>query len=129
MEPSALDASIEQAMADFRRAREQAREIAERMNALSVTMSSPRNEISVTVGATGNLKGIEFHGTAFRGMAGAELSALIMAASAKATAAASQQLAKLGVPSVSDALSKIPENPTADDFLNLTGMNRLKRGQ
>ncbi|MCO8275487.1 YbaB/EbfC family nucleoid-associated protein [Actinoplanes sp. TRM 88003] len=79
-----LSARVEGLFAEFERQRSSLNEAQEKMREVSETATSPRREVSVTVGQNGTLTGIQFPTSAFRRMTPGELSTALMTTYAEA---------------------------------------------
>ncbi|MCM4083588.1 YbaB/EbfC family nucleoid-associated protein [Paractinoplanes hotanensis] len=79
-----LQGRMEGVLAEFERQRSNLAEVQRKMRDLSETATSPRREVSVTVGQNGVLTAIQFPSTAFRRMTPGELSSVLMATYADA---------------------------------------------
>ncbi|WP_127500457.1 YbaB/EbfC family nucleoid-associated protein [Actinoplanes solisilvae] len=95
---------IERLFADYQRQREGLAEMQRRMSEISASATSPRREITVTVGQNGVLKSIDFSNGAYRRMTPADLSAVVMATFAEAKEAAFDQAAKILAPMLPDGV-------------------------
>ncbi|MEU9348165.1 YbaB/EbfC family nucleoid-associated protein [Streptomyces sp. NPDC048278] len=77
--PSPNDDRIEELLAEYRDAREQAVETRRRINEVQATATAPRQVVKVTVGAQGQLAALEFPTAAYRNLPPKELSKVITA--------------------------------------------------
>ena len=94
------DRQIEQVLDDYQRQHSVMGEIHRQLQALTASAVSPRRELEVTVKHTGGVVSITFNGTAYRRMAGKELSALLMRTIATATEKAAAEAAELIAPTL-----------------------------
>lgn len=90
---------LEQLFQDYQSHRSRMADLAQQMQEVSGTATSPRRELTVTVKHNGGLSDIKFTGSAYRRMSPAELSELIMTtvteAKEKAADAAAEVLAPM----------------------------------
>ena len=93
-----MDDRIEQLFEDYQRQRDSLAETQRRMSEISATASSPRREVTVTVGQNGVMTDIQFSGSAYRRMAPADLTAAILATYADAKESVMQQAAAILAP-------------------------------
>jgi hypothetical protein len=93
-----MDDRIEQLFEDYQRQRDSLAETQRRMSEISATASSPRREVTVTVGQNGVMTDIQFSGSAHRRMAPADLTAAILATYADAKESVMQQAAAILAP-------------------------------
>ncbi|AEW92804.1 MULTISPECIES: YbaB/EbfC family nucleoid-associated protein [Streptomycetaceae] len=77
---SPYDEQIEELLAQYRDAREQASETRRRINEIEVTVTAPRQVVKVTVGAQGQVKALDFPTGAYRNLPPKDLSRVILAA-------------------------------------------------
>lgn len=75
-----LQGRMDGLLAEFERQRVALEELQREMRNLSETATSPRREVSVTVGQNGVVTDIQFPSSAFRRMTPGELSSVLMAA-------------------------------------------------
>ncbi|MGP4014274.1 YbaB/EbfC family nucleoid-associated protein [Saccharopolyspora sp. 5N708] len=120
-----LDAEIERAAAEYQRQRAELRTTAEQLERLSVTVTSTKREVTVTVGPRGELRDLKFPTAAYRSMAPAELAALVLRTAERAREQAGAKVAELMGPMLPTGLSPqaiargegLPEDPRDFDFL------------
>lgn len=74
---SQYDEAVEQLMADYHRQLDQLAEHQRKMSEVTATATSPRKQVSVTLGAQGQMVDLRFMNDAYRDMAPMELSNLI----------------------------------------------------
>jgi DNA-binding protein YbaB len=90
------------------------------MKAISVTVASPRREVEVTVNSTGGLTDLKFPTSAYRRLAPAELSALILDTLGQARSEAREESAALLTPLLPpgfNAKNLVSGEITVDDML------------
>lgn len=104
---SPYDEQVEELLAQYRQAREQAVDTQSRINEIEVTVTAPRKVVKVTVGAQGQVKALDFPTPAYRTMAPKDLSKVILATVEKARA---------------EALSKVTEVALGGMFGGADGM-------
>lgn len=92
--PSPYDERIEELLAQYRDAREQAADTWRRVNEIEATVTAPRKVVKVTVGAQGQVTALDFPTAAYRTMTPKDLSKAILTALEQAR---------------SEALSKVSE--------------------
>ncbi|MFJ9907453.1 YbaB/EbfC family nucleoid-associated protein [Streptomyces sp. NPDC101152] len=85
---SPYDQQIEELLAEYRDAREQAVETRRRINEVQATATAPRQVVKITVGAQGQVTALEFPTAAYRDLPPKELSRVIMATLEQARAQA-----------------------------------------
>ncbi|GAA1909043.1 YbaB/EbfC family nucleoid-associated protein [Streptantibioticus ferralitis] len=90
--PSPYDQQIEDLLAQYRDAREQAVDTRRRINEVEATVTAPRRAVKVTVGAQGQVTALEFPTNAYRTMAPKELSKLIVSTLQQARAQALEKV-------------------------------------
>ncbi|MEU9123881.1 YbaB/EbfC family nucleoid-associated protein [Streptomyces sp. NPDC048506] len=110
---SPYDERIEELLEEYRRQRQEAGELQQRLREISATGTAPRQTVKVTVGAQGELTGVEFPTGAYRRMAPAELTEAILGAARSAREAALAQAGEL-------MASHLPAEIPAVDFLQGT---------
>jgi len=122
---------IETLLGQYQERRRQAVEAQRKLRALSVTVTSAKREVSVTVGANGELTEVSFPSQSYRTLAPAELGSLLTktaaAARKKSTAAAVEilttifpdqpQLAEMHTGQL-DVADLLPEEPDLPEFLH-----------
>ncbi|SDT10258.1 YbaB/EbfC family nucleoid-associated protein [Actinoplanes derwentensis] len=91
---------VERLFAEYERQRGAMADMQRRMSEISVTVTSPRREVSVTVGQNGVLTGIDFPSGAHKRLTTADLTRLVMAAYTEAKEKALDQAAELLAPSL-----------------------------
>ncbi|MEV7739451.1 YbaB/EbfC family nucleoid-associated protein [Streptomyces sp. NPDC088921] len=91
------DQQLEDLLDRYRTKRAAATEAFSRINSISVTEVSRRGTVKVTVGARGDISALEFPTTAYRRMASAELSQVILDTLAKARTKALAEAASIGL--------------------------------
>ncbi|WDZ83743.1 YbaB/EbfC family nucleoid-associated protein [Micromonospora cathayae] len=79
-----FDDRIEELFAEYERQRSSLTELQERMREITASVTSPRREVTVTVGQNGVLTGIAFPTGAYRRMTPVELQAAILQTYAEA---------------------------------------------
>ncbi|MGQ4516490.1 YbaB/EbfC family nucleoid-associated protein [Streptomyces sp. DW26H14] len=104
---SSYDQQIEDLLADYRTAREQAVDVRRRINEIEATATAPRRSVKVTVGAQGQVTALEFPTNAFRTMAPKELSKVIVSTLEQARAKALEQV-------MESAIGPLPGGLTPD---------------
>ncbi|WFE28318.1 YbaB/EbfC family nucleoid-associated protein [Solwaraspora sp. WMMD791] len=77
---SAWDARIQQGMAEIRRYQEDLAQMQRSLQERSASVTTADRAMTVVVGAQGELKEIDFHGAAYRSMAGSDLARAILGA-------------------------------------------------
>ncbi|BCJ67306.1 YbaB/EbfC family nucleoid-associated protein [Polymorphospora rubra] len=94
----AFDDRIATLFAEYERQRDSVKELQERMSRVKASATSPRREVTVTVGQNGVLTDISFPTGAYRRMPPAELQATIMQTFAEAKEQVMEQAAELLAP-------------------------------
>lgn len=94
----AFDDRIETLFAEFERQRSSVRELQERMSKVKASATSPRREVTVTVGQNGVLTDISFPTGAYRRMSPTELQAVMMQTFTEAKEQVMEQAAELLAP-------------------------------
>jgi DNA-binding protein YbaB len=92
------DHRLETMFEEYQRQRLTLTELHQKIQAISVTASSPRREVEVTVNHGGSITDIKFTGTGYRRLAPKELSALIMHTIDEAKEQAAAESAELLAP-------------------------------
>ncbi|MFE4019623.1 YbaB/EbfC family nucleoid-associated protein [Streptomyces sp. NPDC059101] len=110
---SPYDERIEELLEEYRRQRQEAGELQQRLREISATGTAPRQTVKVTVGAQGELTGVEFPTGAYRRMAPAELTEAILDAARSARKEALIQAGEL-------MASRLPAEIPAVEFLQGT---------
>lgn len=111
---------LESLLGEYQRQRDSLAEMQRKMRALSATATSPRREVSVTVGQNGVLTDIRFPTGAHKRLTPADLTAVIMATHLEAKESVMEQAASLLAPMLPtgvDAHSLVRGNAGADAFL------------
>jgi hypothetical protein len=115
-----LHARMEGLFAEFERQRGNLNELQRKMREISETATSPRREVTVTVGQNGVITDIQFPSGAFRRMAPGELSAVLMAtygdAKEKVMARSAEMLQPL-LPDGTDAGALVRGTAGSDAYL------------
>ena len=93
-----FDGEVEALMEAYQRRRARTAELQQKIREISATAANPRQTIKVTVGAQGDLVGIEFPTDAYKRMAPKELVEAIMAVAADAKTQAQSALRELMQP-------------------------------
>jgi len=112
--------SIENLFEEYQRQRSSLTEMQAKMRALSATATSPRREVSVTVGQNGVLTDIKFPTPAYKRLAPADLTELIMSTFAEAKEDVMQQAAATLAPMMPagmDAQALVRGTAGAEAFL------------
>jgi DNA-binding protein YbaB len=102
---------IESLFEQYKKQREGFGALQQKMQAITVTTTSPRREVSVTVGHGGVVSDVSFPTGAYRRLAPAELTALIMQTMNAAKEQAQEQAAAIIAP-------MLPQGMNAKDLLN-----------
>jgi DNA-binding protein YbaB len=110
---SPYDDQIEELLAQYRDAREQAVESRGRINEVEATVTAPRQVVKVTVGAQGQVTGLDFPTAAYRNLPPKDLSKAILAAIEQARA---QAMAKV-VEALGDTMPGMPAGVSLTDML------------
>jgi DNA-binding protein YbaB len=106
-----LEKVLADALKDFEQKQSQFDERRQRMNALSASATAPRQVVSVTVGARGELTSLTFPTSAYKRMPPAELAAVILKTAEEARSQVMKQTAELLAPS-------LPAGVSAEELLN-----------
>ncbi|MEU6220124.1 YbaB/EbfC family nucleoid-associated protein [Streptomyces sp. NPDC047022] len=85
---SPYDEQVEELLAQYRQAREQAADTRIQINEIEATATAPRRVVKVTVGAQGQVKALDFPTPAYRTMTPKDLARVILATVEKARAEA-----------------------------------------
>ncbi|WP_194915204.1 YbaB/EbfC family nucleoid-associated protein [Catenulispora rubra] len=93
-----FDGEVEALMEAYQRRRARTAELQQKIREISATASNPRQTVKVTVGAQGDLVGIEFPTDAYKRMAPKELVEAIMSVAAEAKTQAQSALRELMQP-------------------------------
>lgn len=94
---SPYDQQIEDLLAQYRDAREQAVDTRRRIGEVEATVTAPRRSVKITVGAQGQVKALDFPTAAYRTMAPKELSKLIISTLEQARAQALEKVMEVGI--------------------------------
>jgi DNA-binding protein YbaB len=89
---------IEELTEEYEKARAHTGELRREISELTASATAPRETVRVTVGAQGDVRSIEFRGSAYKRMAPAELSAAVMATISQAKDKAQRKLSELMAP-------------------------------
>jgi DNA-binding protein YbaB len=89
---------IEHLFEEYQRQRDNLGEMQRKMSEISASATSPRREVTVTVGQNGVLTDIQFSTGAYRRMTPADLTAVVMATFAEAKEAALGEAARILAP-------------------------------
>ncbi|WJK43728.1 YbaB/EbfC family nucleoid-associated protein [Solwaraspora sp. WMMA2056] len=100
-----FDDHIEKLFAEYQRQRSNVLDLQERMSKIKATATSPRREVTVTVGQNGVLTDIAFPTGAYRRMPPAELQATILQTFAEAKELVMEQAADLLAPLLPDGMN------------------------
>ncbi len=92
---SPYDEQIEELLAEYRDAREQAAETRRRINEVQATVTAPRQVVKITVGAQGQVTALDFPTAAYRNLPPKELSKVIMATLEQARAQALSKVSEV----------------------------------
>jgi DNA-binding protein YbaB len=103
--PSPYDEQIEELLAEYRDAREQAVETRRRINEVQATATAPRQVVKITVGAQGQVTALEFPTAAYRNLPPKELSKVIMATLEQARAQALSAVSEVTLGRLLDGVS------------------------
>lgn len=95
---------VESLLAEYQRQRNRLTELQETMRGLSATATSPRREVSVTVGQNGVVTDIQFPTGAYRRLTPNDLTRLLMATYAEAKDDVMDQAASVLQPMLPDGL-------------------------
>ncbi|MCE7006378.1 YbaB/EbfC family nucleoid-associated protein [Kibdelosporangium philippinense] len=95
---SSLEEQLQQAFDEFERRRGVAVDIHRQLAEIEVTVTAPRNVVSVTVGQHGQVRSVQFPTTAYRRLTPSELAATVMDTIAKAQAESRDKMAELMAP-------------------------------
>ncbi|MBY8886060.1 YbaB/EbfC family nucleoid-associated protein [Streptomyces sp. PTM05] len=105
---SPYDEQVENLLARYREAREQAADTRRHINETEATVTAPRKVVKVTVGAQGQVTALDFPTAAYRTMTPKDLSRTVLTALEQAR---SQALSKVAEVALSGMLGGVP---TAD---------------
>jgi DNA-binding protein YbaB len=89
---------IEHLFEEYQRQRDNLGDMQRQLSAISASATSPRREVTVTVGQNGVLTDIQFSNSAYRRMTPADLTAVVMATFAEAKEAALEEAARILAP-------------------------------
>ncbi|MFD7917706.1 YbaB/EbfC family nucleoid-associated protein [Streptomyces sp. NPDC059740] len=104
------DQQIEDLLAEYRDAREQAADTRQQINDIKVTVTAPRQVVKVTVGAQGQVLALDFPTAAYRNLAPKDLSRVICTALEQARAKALSQVMEM-------TIGKLPKGVTPADMV------------
>ncbi|MEU7041788.1 YbaB/EbfC family nucleoid-associated protein [Streptomyces varsoviensis] len=104
------DQQIEDLLAEYRDAREQAVDTRRQINEIQATATAPRQVVKATVGAQGQVLALDFPTGAYRNMAPKDLSRVIRATLDQARAKALSQVMEV-------AVERLPEGMTPVDMV------------
>ncbi|GAA2713722.1 YbaB/EbfC family nucleoid-associated protein [Actinoplanes palleronii] len=96
---------IEQLFAEYQRQRDNLADMQRKMSEISASATSPRREVTVTVGQNGVLTDIQFANGTYRRMTPSDLTAVVMTTFAEAKEAAMDQAAQILAPMLPDGLN------------------------
>lgn len=99
-----MDDRIEQLFEEYQRKRDTLAETQRQMSAISATASSPRREVTITVGQNGVLTDVQFANSAYRRMSPTDLSAAILSTYTDAKEDAMRQAADILAPLLPDGV-------------------------
>ncbi|MEU8718505.1 YbaB/EbfC family nucleoid-associated protein [Streptomyces sp. NPDC048663] len=92
---SSYDREIEELLAGYGRQRDQAFESRQQINAVTATVTAPRQVVRVTVGAQGQITDLDFPTGAYRNMAPKDLARVVRATVDKARAEALKKVTEV----------------------------------
>ncbi|MFE7122110.1 YbaB/EbfC family nucleoid-associated protein [Streptomyces sp. NPDC057654] len=104
------DQQIEDLLAEYRDAREQAVDTRRQINEVQATVTAPRQVVKATVGAQGQVLALDFPTGAYRNMAPKDLSRVIRTTLDQARAKALSQVMEV-------AVERLPEGMTPVDMV------------
>ncbi|WP_326782854.1 YbaB/EbfC family nucleoid-associated protein [Streptomyces sp. NBC_00151] len=90
-----FDDQIAELLADYQRERENVMDLQQKLASVSCSAAAPRNTVKVTVGAQGDISGLEFPTKAYRKMTPKELADAILKAVSDARNKAKIEVAEL----------------------------------
>lgn len=93
---------IERLFEEYQRQRDNLADMQRRMSEISASATSPRREVTVTVGQNGVLTDIQFSNGAYRRMTPADLTAVVMATFNEAKEAAFEEATRILAPMLPD---------------------------
>ena len=111
---------VEGFLNEYQQHRDSLTELMRKMRDISVTATSPRREVAVTVGQTGTLIDIRFPTSAHKRLTRNDLTTLIMETFAEAKEQAAEQAATILAPAMPDGMdvqSLVRGTAEADTFL------------
>ncbi len=94
---SPFDEQVEELLAQYRQACEQAVDSRRQINEIEATVTAPRKVVKVTVGAQGQVKAVDFPTSAYRTMAPKELAKVILATLETARAQALSKVSEVAL--------------------------------
>jgi DNA-binding protein YbaB len=95
---------LEQLFAEYQRQRDGLADMQRRMSEISASATSPRREVTITVGQNGVLTDIQFANGAYRRMTPSDLTAVVMATFQEAKEAAFEEAARILAPMLPDGV-------------------------
>jgi DNA-binding protein YbaB len=95
---------IERLFEEYQRQRDNLADMQRRMSEISASATSPRREVTVTVGQNGVLTDIQFSNGAYRRMTPTDLTAVVMATFNEAKEAAFEEATRILAPMVPDGV-------------------------
>jgi DNA-binding protein YbaB len=95
---------LERLFDEYRRQRDNLADMQRRMAAISASATSPRREVTVTVGQNGVLTDIQFANGAYRRMTPSDLTAVVMSTFRDAKEAALEEAARILAPMLPDGV-------------------------
>lgn len=113
---SSLQDQLEQALAEYRQTRADLTAMQAKLAEMSVTATAPRNVVSVTADAHGQITGIAFPSNAYKNMAPLELANAVRDTVHKAQTMAREQMTELVEPMMPAGMSMRGKEPGKIDF-------------
>ncbi|HUQ54865.1 YbaB/EbfC family nucleoid-associated protein [Lentzea sp.] len=95
---SSLEEQFEQTREEFRRKREDLRDVQAKMAGISVSVTAPRRVVEVTVGRNGDVTDVSFPSGAYKSMVPSELAKVVLETVRNAQEKAREELAQLMEP-------------------------------
>ncbi|NMO56932.1 YbaB/EbfC family nucleoid-associated protein [Actinoplanes sp. TBRC 11911] len=95
---------IERLFEEYQRQRDNLSDMQRRMSEISASATSPRREVTVTVGQNGVLTDIQFANGAYRRMTPADLTAVVLATFNEAKEAAFEEATRILAPMLPDGV-------------------------
>ncbi|MFG2828502.1 YbaB/EbfC family nucleoid-associated protein [Streptomyces sp. NPDC048434] len=135
---SPYDEQVEELLAEYRDAREQAADTQRRISEVEATVTAPRKVVKVTVGAQGQVTALDFPTNAYRSLPPKDLSRVITTTLEQARAEALSQVAEValggmlgGVPTADLLQGKVDPRSFLPEDLDLPDVVRayVDRGQ